>query len=158
MLLTDLAQTSDAVASTRSRLAKVDALAELLRRLEPDEIAPAIGLLLGKPRQGRIGVGWRGLAAAAGAPAAEPTLTVAELDETLDALAATSGQGSQHVRAAALRDLVGRATAGEQSFLRGALLGEVRTGALEGVVTDAVAKASARPPALVRRAAMLSGD
>ena len=105
MLLDDLAVTSDAVAATRSRLAKVEALAELLKRMEPDEIAPALGLLLGKPRQGRIGVGWRGLAAAAGEPAAEPTLTIAEVDETLDTLAAASGQGSNQARASALREL-----------------------------------------------------
>ncbi|MGC5225420.1 ATP-dependent DNA ligase [Micromonospora sp. DT81.3] len=158
MLLQDLADTSDAVAATRSRLAKVEALADLLKRMEPDEIAPALGLLLGKPRQGRIGVGWRGLAAATGDPAAEATLTIAEVDETLGTLAAASGQGSNQARASALRALLARATDREQSFLGGALLGEVRTGALEGVVTDAVAKASHRPLELVRRAAMLSGD
>ena len=69
MLLDELVTTADAVASTRSRLAKVDALADLLRRLEPDEIAPAVGFLVGKPRQGRVGVGWRGVAAAMGEPA-----------------------------------------------------------------------------------------
>ncbi|HEX5857651.1 MAG TPA: ATP-dependent DNA ligase [Microbacterium sp.] len=158
MLLDDLAETSDAVAATRSRLAKVQALADLLGRMEADEIAPGIGLLLGKPRQGRVGVGWRALSAASGAPAAEPSLTVAEVDGALDALAGAAGAGSRETRATALRGLVSRATAREQAFLRGALLGEVRTGALEGVVTDAVAKASGRPLEMVRRSAMLSGD
>ncbi|KRC59102.1 DNA ligase [Agromyces sp. Root81] len=158
MLLDELALTADTVASTRSRLAKVDALAELLRRLEPDEIAPAVGILIGKPRQGRIGVGWRGVAAATGEPAAEPSLTVGELDAELDRLAATSGSGSSGERAQRLHELIGRATAREQSFIGRVLLGEVRTGALEGVVTDAVARAAERPVDVVRRAAMLSGD
>lgn len=158
MLLDDVAQTSDAVASTRSRIAKVTALADLFRRLEPDEIAPAIGLLLGKPRQGRLGVGWRGLAAAVSDPASAPSLTIGEVDATLEGVATASGSGSKERRATLLRGLIGRATEGEQAFLQGALLGEVRTGALEGVVTDAVAKAADRPIEIVRRAAMLSGD
>lgn len=158
MLLDELVLTTDTVTSTRSRLAKVEALAELLRRLEPDEIAPAVGFLVGKPRQGRVGVGWRGVAAAAGQPAAEPTLTVGELDTVLDRLAGASGSGSTGERARELAELIGRATDREQGFIGRVLLGEVRTGALEGVVTDAIARAAERPVAVVRRAAMLSGD
>ncbi len=158
MLLDELVTTADAVAATRSRLAKVDALAGLLRRLDPDEIAPAVGFLVGKPRQGRVGVGWRGVAAVMGSPAETPTLTVAELDELLDRLAATSGAGSAGDRSRELRALMARATEGEQGFLSRVLLGEMRTGALEGVVTDAIARAADRPGELVRRAAMLSGD
>ena len=145
VLLDELVTTADAVASTRSRLAKVDALADLLGRLEPDEIAPAVGFLVGKPRQGRVGVGWRGVAAAMGEPAAEPTLTVADLDELLDRLAARAGAGSAAERARALRELTARATEREQGFLGRVLLGDMRTGALEGVVTDAVARAADRP-------------
>ena len=158
MLLAELVDTADAVTATRSRRAKVDALAALLRRLEPDDLAPALGLLLGKPRQGRIGVGWRSLASAAGAPAEEATLTIADVDATLTELATTSGPGSAERRSASLAALLGQATAREADFLRRSLLGDVRTGALEGVVTDAIAQAAARPLAAVRRAAMLSGD
>ncbi|WP_395244050.1 ATP-dependent DNA ligase [Agromyces sp. MMS24-K17] len=159
MLLEALVTTSEAVASTRSRLAKVDALAALLRRLEPEEIAPAIGFLAGKPRQGRIGVGWRGLAAAMGDPAAESTLTVLDLDAAFDALGSVAaGTGSSAERAAALRSLTARATAAEQDLIGRVLLGELRTGALEGVLLDAIARAADRPGDAVRRAAMLSGD
>ncbi|ERK72100.1 hypothetical protein N136_01550, partial [Leifsonia aquatica ATCC 14665] len=84
VLLDALVTTADTVAATRSRLAKVDALAELLNRLAPDEVAPAVGMLVGRPRQGRVGVGWRGLGAAMGEPAAEATLTVGDLDAFLD--------------------------------------------------------------------------
>ncbi|MCR2824212.1 ATP-dependent DNA ligase [Microbacterium sp. zg.Y909] len=158
MLLAELVDTADAVTSTRSRRAKVDALAALRQRLDPGDLAPALGLLLGKPRQGRIGVGWRGLAAIVGEPAGEPTLTIADVDRALDALASASGQGSATRRSSTLTGILGRATAREQYFLRRALLGEMRTGALEGVVTDAIAAAAERPLAAVRRAAMLSGD
>jgi DNA ligase-1 len=158
MLLDELVRTTDAVASTRSRLAKIDALADLLRRLEPAEIPTAVGLLVAKPRQGRVGIGWRGMSAAMGEPAAEPSLTVADLDAALDRLLATAGTGSAAERAATLRALTSAATGREQAFIAGVLLGELRSGALEGVLTDAVARAADRPVEAVRRAAMLSGD
>jgi DNA ligase-1 len=158
MLLDELVRTTDAVASTRSRLAKVEALADLLRRLYPEEIATAVGLLIAKPRQGRVGIGWRGMTAAMGEPAAEPSLTVADLDGALDRLLVIGGTGSAAERAAALRRLTAAATEREQAFIAGVLLGELRTGALEGVLTDAVARAADRPVDAVRRAAMLSGD
>ena len=158
MLLDALVTTSDAVASTRSRLAKVDALADLLSRLEPEEIAPAVGFLVGKPRQGRVGVGWRGVSAAMGEPADAARLTIADLDGLLDRLAGTSGAGSAGDRSRELRDLTARATEREQDFIARVLLGDMRTGALEGVLTDAVARASDRSGEAVRRAAMLSGD
>jgi len=158
MLLLELVKTAEAVTSTRSRLAKVDALAQLLVRLEPAEIPTAVGWLVAKPRQGRVGVGWSAVAAAKEEPAVEPTLTVADLDAALDRLLATAGTGSGAGRAATLRKLMGAATAPEQSFIAGVLLGELRTGALEGVLTDAVARAAGKPVAAVRRAAMLSGD
>ncbi|MBX7445247.1 MULTISPECIES: ATP-dependent DNA ligase [unclassified Arthrobacter] len=158
MLLDELVKTAEAVAATRSRLAKVGALAELLRRVEPAEIPTAVGLLTAKPRQGRVGVGWRGLAAVKGEPATEPSLTVGDLDDALDRLLALAGAGSATERAAILRALMAAATGREQAFIAGVLLGEMRTGALEGVLTDAVARAADRPGDAVRRAAMLSGD
>ncbi|MGO4186785.1 ATP-dependent DNA ligase [Pseudarthrobacter sp. TAF60_1] len=158
MLLDELVQTTQAVTSTRSRLVKVEALAGLLRRLEPGDIATVVGLLTARPRQGRVGVGWRGMSAAMGEPAAEPSLTVSALDAALDRLLATGGSGSAAERAATLRTLTAAATEREQAFIAGVLLGELRTGALEGVLTDAVARAADRPVDSVRRAAMLSGD
>jgi DNA ligase-1 len=158
MLLYELVATTDAVSSTSSRLAKIEALATLLGRLDSDEIAPAIGFLTAKPRQGRIGVGWRGVAALAGAHAAEPTLTVLAVDAALERLAAASGAGSVGTRRAELDDLAGAATAEEWDFLTRVILGELRTGALEGVLLDAVARASGQAAPIVRRAAMLSGD
>lgn len=158
MLLDELVRTTQAVTSTRSRLAKVDALADLLRRLQPGDIATVVGLLTARPRQGRVGVGWSGMSAAMGEPAAEPSLTVADLDAALDRLLVSAGTGSAAERATTLRLLTAAATEREQAFIAGVLLGELRTGALEGVLTDAVARAAGRPVDSVRRAAMLSGD
>ena len=158
MMLSELVTAAAEAAATSSRLAKIGALARLLREAAPEEVPPLVGLLLATPRQGRLGVGWRGIAAVDVAPAGESTLTIADVDRALDELAAASGSGSAAVRAGLLGALAGRATAEEWDFLARALLGELRTGALGGVLLDAIARAAERPPASVRRAAMLSGD
>lgn len=158
MMLSEVVATTAEVSATSSRLAKVDALARLLARSEPDELASLVGLLLAAPRQGRLGVGWRGLTTIEIAHAAESTLTVGDVDASLDALAATSGSGSTAARTGILVNLASRATPVEWDFLVRAMLGELRTGALSGVLLDAIARAADRPPAAVRRAAMLSGD
>ena len=158
MLLADVVATVDAVTATSSRLAKVAALSVLLSRLDADEIAPAVGFLTASPRQGRVGVGWRGIAGLDVVHATSSTLTIGDVDESIGALAAASGAGSVGARAAQLRSLATRASVGEWDFVVRVLLGELRTGALEGVLLDAIAKASDRPALDVRRAAMLSGD
>lgn len=158
MLLGDLQVALGAVAATRSRLAKVDALAEVLGRLSPDEIVPAIGLLTASPRQGRLGIGWRTLSTRGGEHAESATLTVTDVDAAFSRLVEISGSGSASARTAALDDLAARATSDEWDLLVRIMTGELRTGALEGVLLDAVARAADRDGTLVRRAAMLSGD
>jgi DNA ligase-1 len=158
MLLSELVTTTETVAATSSRLAKVAALAALLERLDPDEIAPAIGFLVAKPRQGRLGVGWRGVADLAVSHAEAPGLEIGDVDAALERLAAASGAGSVGARRSELDALASRATAPEWDFLSRVILGELRTGALEGVLLDAITRASEAPAATVRRAAMLSGD
>ena len=154
----ELVATSDAVASTSKRTEKVAAIATLLRRLELSEVTPAVAMLTGAPRQGRIGVGWRTVASLSVSPSEAASLTIPAVDEALTALAECAGAGSQGERNRILTALMSSSTAPEQSFLRRLLTGELRQGALEGVMTDAVAKAAGVPLATVRRAAMLSGD
>jgi ATP-dependent DNA ligase I len=157
--LNDLVVVSNTVGSTASRLKKVDLLADLLHRAEPGEITIAIGFLTGWPRQGKIGIGWATLDAARPPnAAAEPTLTLADVDHTFAALKAVSGRRSGAERKRLLSELMSRATADEQHFLFALAIGEVRHGALEGVMAEAVAKAANLPAGSVRRAAMLAGD
>ena len=158
MLFADIVATSDAVAATPKRTEKIAAIAALLRAADPEEIHAAVGFLTGAARQGRIGVGWATLAGVTAPPAAAATLEVGEVDAVLDTLAATAGGGSVAARREVLADMLGRATSGEASFLHRLLGGELRQGALEGVMADAVAKAAAVPAPLVRRAAMFAGD
>ncbi|MCP2181134.1 DNA ligase-1 [Prauserella alba] len=114
--------------------------------------------MTGTPTQGRIGVGWRTLRDLLGRCAPEPTLTVAEVDALLGEVAATSGSGSASRRSELLSGLLSRATQGEQDFLLRLLTGELRQGALEGVMIEAIASATDVPGDLVRRAVMISGD
>jgi len=157
-LLADVVAAATAVAATTKRTAKREALAGLFRRLEPDEVEPVVGFLLGEVRQGRIGIGWATIRGLDVTPAPRPTLTIDDVDRAVSHLAATTGTGSQAVRRAQLGDLFGRATAAEADFLGRLFVGEMRTGALAGVVTDAVAAASGIPGPAVRRAVMLAGD
>ncbi|MEO5900083.1 MAG: ATP-dependent DNA ligase [Ilumatobacteraceae bacterium] len=155
-----LVEASRTATATSKRLAKVAAFALVLAELEPDEIEPALGLLVGAPRQGRLGVGWATLADIGRRPTAavEPTLTITDVDLAFARLAATRGSGSQRERGAILTDLFERATDREQDHLHRVIVGELRQGANQGVLTDAVARAAGRPLADVRRAAMLLGD
>ncbi len=161
MLLNTVVDTSTAVAATRSRKTKIDALATLLRACGPEEVAVVVCLLTGEPRQGRIGVGWSTLATARDRDepsTGEPEVTVAELDATLDRIAATSGPGSATARQAILGALFARTTGPEADFVVRLLTGELRQGALAGLMADAVARAAEVPAETVRRAAMLGGD
>jgi DNA ligase-1 len=157
VLLDEVAATSAAVATSPARLAKVERLAACLRRLEPGEVHPAVAFLSGELRQRQIGVGWAALRDAPD-PADESGLTVAEVDAAFERIGRLAGPGSQAERRRLLGGLFGRATAGEQKFLVGLLSGELRQGALEGVMVEAIAKAAEVPAAEVRRALMLRGS
>jgi DNA ligase 1 len=156
VLLDEVAETSAAVAASSARLAKVERLAACLRRLEPGEVHPAVAFLSGELRQRQIGVGWAALRDAPD-PAAAPSLTVAEVDAAFERIGRLTGPGSQAERRRLVGELFGRATAAEQRFLIGLLSGELRQGALEGVMVEAIAKAAGVAGAEVRRALMLRG-
>jgi DNA ligase-1 len=156
MLLDKIARTSIAVAETSSRSAKRDALAACLRRLSPDEVATGVTYLSGTLP--RIRVGWASLRDVPPAAPPPPTLELLEVDAALRRIAEASGRGSQKRRKEELHALFARATEPEQRFLRAVLHGELRQGALEGVMVEAVAHAALVPAADVRRALMLAGD
>ncbi|MHB1137413.1 MAG: ATP-dependent DNA ligase [Microthrixaceae bacterium] len=158
MLFDEVAATSDLLGATSSRSAKRDLLAALLRLAGPEEIEPVVGFLVGAPRQGRIGVGWRTLAAAAQEPAVDAVLTVDDVDAALTRHAGLGGPGSAGVRSSELGSLLARATAREASFLTRLVGGDLRQGALTGVMTDAIAAAAEVPATAVRRAVMLGGQ
>jgi DNA ligase-1 len=157
-LLADVVAASQEVAGTSARSAKVATLAELLRRLEPAEVPVVTGLLSGVPRQGRIGVGYAGAYGSERAAGNHAVLSVGDLDRALSEIQATTGGGSTAARRALLDGLFARATEPEGEFIRRLLTGELRQGALAGIMVDAVARAAGVPAELTRRALMLSGD
>jgi DNA ligase-1 len=159
MRLADVVAASSAVAGTSGRLEKVAHLADVIRRVPPDDIETVIGFLSGAARQGRMGIGFASLSGLREVPPADtPSLDIREVDATFDRLAASSGAGSASRRAELLRGLFRQATHDEQDFLIRLLFGELRQGAQEGVLVDAIAKASGISAPRIRRAAMLAGD
>jgi ATP-dependent DNA ligase I len=157
VLLNEIAEVSATVAATSARLAKIGALAVALREAGPVEVPIAVAYLSGELPQRQVGVGWAALRD--GFPAAaSPTLTLGEVDASLSAIGAVAGKGSAAARKALVGSLFERATEGEQRFLFGLLSGELRQGALEGVMTEAVARAASVPASEVRRAMMLRGS
>ena len=157
MLLAELTATSEALRATPARNEKIERLAETLRRTEPGEAAIAVAYLSGELRQRQIGVGYRSLRDLPAA-AAEATLALSEVDAACEAIGAMAGPGSQAARRDALGTLFARATGPEQRFLVALLTGELRQGAQEGVMVEAVARAAEVPRDAVRRACMLSGN
>ncbi len=156
VLLYDVAVASSALAATRSRLEKRDLLVAALQRAEADDLEIVVAYLAGELRQRRTGIGWAALGSLP-QPAAEPTLTVTEVDAQLERLSRLNGPGSAAQRSTAVSTLFGRATESEQRLLRGLISGDLRQGALDAAMLDAVAAASKIPLASIRRAAMLRG-
>ncbi|GLY96800.1 ATP-dependent DNA ligase [Actinoplanes sp. NBRC 103695] len=157
MLFVDVAATSAAVAATSGRKAKVELLADALRRLEPEELAAGSAYLAGELRQRQTGVGYASLRDRP-APAEVATLTVAVVDAAIAEISVVAGAGSQARRRDLLGALFAAATGEEQRLLVGLFGGELRQGAQAGLLADAIAKAAEVPLTAVRRALLLSGD
>jgi DNA ligase-1 len=157
-LLAEVVTASANVAGTTSRSRKIAILAELLTRLDADEVPIAVGFLAGVPRQGRVGVGYSTIYGIGRAPAATASLTIAEVDRAITDVEAIGGSGSAAKRREALDQLFRRATDAEADFIRRLFTGELRQGALAGLMIDAIAKAAGVSAELARRALMLSGD
>ena len=158
MKLDELAAASARVTRNSGRLAKIEQLAECLRRLEPVEIPIAVAYLCGELPQGKIGIGWSMLKEEVGGPPApSPSLTLADTDACFETMRQTTGPGSGRRRTEIFATLMALASEPERDFLRRLVLGEMRHGALEGVMMEAVAKAAAVPSRAVRRACFVAG-
>jgi len=179
VLLRELVQTSEAVAATSGRTAKITEIAGLLRLASPGEVPVVVALLSGELRQRQIGVGYASLGELLGeaapgaiadgsaiadggpltvAPVTVAPLTVVETDAVFEAVGEVAGAGAQAGRRRLLAGLFGRASQTEREFLVRLLAGELHQGALEGVMTEAVARAAGVPAAEVRRAHLLAGS
>lgn len=159
MNLQEIVHTSRDVTSTNRRQEKIERLAQCLQRLEPEEIEPGVALLSGEIRQGRIGIGYAAVQrASASEPAVRPSLTVREVDQFFERIASTRGPGSSAERARLLGGLFSRAVEAEQEYLARLILDQVRQGALQGVMVEALARAAQIPAKAVRRAHTVAGD
>ncbi|MBS1874859.1 MAG: ATP-dependent DNA ligase [Acidobacteria bacterium] len=158
MLLAAVVDTSRRMSETSKRLEKIGLLATLLGSLEGEEIDVVVAFLSGRTRQGKIGIGWRTLQEVMTGATPGPSLTIREVDDGFAMLAGMEGPGSERRRVEFARQLMSRATEAEQQFLLKLVVGELRQGALEGIMADAVAKAAGLPAERVRLAARNAGD
>ena len=157
MLLGEVVETSRRITATSKRLEKIDLLAQLLKQLSPEEVEIAVAYLSGGARQGKIGIGYATIRAALAAPADHSSIQLLEVDRMLGQLQQVRGSGSEARKCELLGTLFSRATKPEQDFLAGLLVGELRQGALEGIMLEALARASNISSDRIRRAAMMAG-
>lgn len=87
-----------------------------------------------------------------------PTLTIAEVERRFEEIAEIEGRQSRARRLSLLRELFARATALEAKYLAKILIREMRHGMSEGILMEAIARATDRPIAEVRRVSMMEGD
>jgi DNA ligase-1 len=156
--LGEIVAASQAVAATRSRKQKVAVLAELLRSLTPDERRAGVGFLCGELRQGKLGLGYATLRKLQALPPGDGSMSVWELDELFTQLLGVTGKGSAARRDQLLQQAFARLTSAERDFVTRLVLGELRQGALEAILLEAVALAADVSPALLRRAMLFAGD
>ncbi|RYZ01365.1 MAG: ATP-dependent DNA ligase [Myxococcales bacterium] len=156
--LSEVVAASRDVGATRSRKQKVERLKNLIQKLAPDEVRAAIGFLCGELRQGKLGVGYRSLQALREAPATASSVTVLELDAIFQALSELAGKGSTKRQAELLQQTFARLTGEEQDFVARLMVGELRQGALEALVVEALGAATTISPTALRRAMLFAGD
>lgn len=157
--LAEVARAWRDVSATSSRTAKTERIADLLTGASPADAALTAAWLAGELPQGRIGIGWATVQKSGDIEAAaSASLLAHEVDAAFSAIAGSGGPGSGRRKVELLRSLLERATADEREFLQRLLIGELRQGALDGVMIDAIAKAADAPPAAVRRALLFAGS
>lgn len=158
MRLSTLVERSRQITETTKRLEKIELLAGLLGQLQPEEVEITVAFLSGRILQRKLGIGYAAFRELPTSTVEAPLIEIKDVDRTLESIASTAGPGSEGRRRELLRTLLSQATPVEQQFLIRLMLGELRQGALEGIMLEAIAKASRLPTDLVRRAVMMAGD
>ncbi len=164
MTLQDILTLSANVASTRARTKKIELLSSYLQQVPRHELPIAVKFLSGELMQGKLGIGpsaiHSALKSASGSAvgAHADTLSLTDVNTVLAEIAQTKGPGSNSRRNELLAGLLTKTTTAGQQFLGRLILGELRHGALEGIMIEAVTKATNVPATDIRRAVMVAGD
>jgi DNA ligase-1 len=166
MNFSDFASLCYELEKTPSRLAKVAAAADYLHRLEPDEIRPGVAFLSGRPfpisDPRTLDIGPGAFSHAAEVPQVEssilPRLKIKDVALSFDKIAEASGKGSREQKYTRLRELVEMASAEERLILFRLLHNELRIGLHDGLIQEAIARASSSDIKMVRRAALFLSD
>ena len=166
MDFSDFASLCYELEKTPGRLAKIDSAAEYLKRLEPDEIRYGVAFLSGRPfpvsDPRTLDIGPEAFYHAADTPQIEDPvsarLTLADVARSFARIAEASGKGSRGAKVAHLRELVEMTDAQERSILFRLLHNELRIGLHDGLIHEAIARASGTDLKTVRRAALFLSD
>jgi DNA ligase-1 len=162
----DLAELCRALEATTKRKEKTRLLADFLRHLEPEEIAPAVLLVVGSvfPEfdSRTLDMGWKSVKRVINGGSqitlVEEVVTILRVHRTLERIAEASGPGSRRMKEALLEGLIAETGPSEAEFLLRIVFGEMRIGVNEGMMLEGIAKAADIPLRLVRRALMFTGD
>jgi DNA ligase-1 len=160
-----LAEVCRALESTTKRTEKIAFLVDFLKSLDPQEIVPAICFLIGRPfpesDERVLDVGgktlWKIDRKSGQSALTSKPLTLLEVFNTFDKVATASGPGSRQRKEMLIDTLLNQLEDADAEILMRIIFGEMRMGAVEGVVVDAIAEATSLNPVLVRRANMLLG-
>ena len=163
---TRFAEVCKALESTTKRTEKVAYLVKFLKSLSREEIAPAVSFIVGRPfpesDERVLDIGGRTLwkiNRGSGQVVLVPkAVTILEVYRTFEKVATASGPGSRQRKEMLIGTLLSRLPSTDAEYLMRIIFGEMRIGAVEGVVLDAIAQAASINPDQVRRANMLMGN
>jgi DNA ligase-1 len=155
-----------ALESTPKRTQKIAYLVDFLKSLETEEIAPAVSFITGRPfpeSDGRVLVVggqtlWKIHQSSGQSALVQQPVTILEVYRTFEKIAKASGTGSRQRKETLIDTLLSRLPRADATYLMRIIFGEMRIGAVEGMVLDAIAEATSTNPEQVRRANMLLGS
>jgi len=160
VLLDRVIETATAVSATSSRRRKVDLLSGCLREAAAHGtrvVELATHYLAGVLPQRRLGVSRQGMRDLPG-PSRTSSVTVVEVDNSMAAVMDAAGPGAVQARRRLLHNLFARSTSAEQRWLAAVISGDIRQGAGEGLILQAVAHAAGLEVSIVRSTVMRVGD
>jgi DNA ligase-1 len=164
--LSSLVDVCKSLSSTTKRLKKRELISTFLKTLEPEEIGPAVLLIIGRifpeTESRALNIGYRTIQKAMGetkqAILIDEPLTIVGLQRSFEDIKDISGKDSVKKKGHVLEALLGRATESEQEIILRNIFGEMQHGVNEGVMLDSIADAAGSNLDVVRRVNMLTGD
>ncbi|MGA2971696.1 MAG: ATP-dependent DNA ligase [Candidatus Bathyarchaeia archaeon] len=160
------AEVCKALESTTKRTEKVAYLVSFLKSLSREEITPAVSFIVGRPfpesDERVLDIGgqtlWKINRGTGQSALVSKPVTILEVYRTFEKIATATGPGSRQRKETLVDTLLSRLPTSDAEYLMRIIFGEMRIGAVEGIVLDAIAQAASINLDSVRRANMLTGN